>query len=110
MGVNAIIRAAVFNHLQALKAMGQAIGSDRLAVEINSQPAVNGLTALHDSVLRASTAGEERLEGYLEQIRWLVRSGARTDIEDFAGITQRMIAESIQDEQRRSLLLDALGS
>jgi len=110
MGVNAIIRAAVFNHLEALKAMGQTIASDRLAVEINRQPAVNGLTALHDSVLRASTAGEERLEGYLEQIRWLVRSGARTDIEDFSGITQRMIAEGIQDEQRRSLLLEALGS
>lgn len=110
MGVNAIIRAAVFSHLAALKAMGQAIGSDRLAAEINRQPAVNGLTALHDSVLRASTAGEIRLEGYLEQVRWLVRNGARTDIEDFSGITQRMIAESIQDEQRRSLLLEALLS
>lgn len=110
MGVNAIIRAAVFNHLDALKAMGRAIGADTLAAEINRQPAVNGLTALHDSVLRASTAGEERLEKYLEQIRWLVSSGARTDIEDFSGVTQQLIAENIQDAQRKSVVLEALGS
>ncbi len=38
---------------------------------------VNGLTALHDAVLRASTVPDDRLSTYLEQIRWEVGSGAR---------------------------------
>lgn len=108
MGVDAIIRAAVFNHLSILKAMGTAIGAEALTAALNERPSVNGLTALHDSVLRASTAGADRIDGYLEQIRWFVEKGARSDIPDFAGVTQRNIAERVADEKRKAQLLDAL--
>lgn len=106
MGVNAIIRAAVFNHLGILKTMGAAISPDAL----NEQPQVNGLTALHDTVLRAGTASADHLDGYLEQIRWFVVKGARSDIEDFSGATQRDLAGRIPNESRRQRVLEALGA
>lgn len=93
MAVNAIIRAAVFNHLDILRAMARRMSAGALAAALNEQPPVNGLTALHDTVLRATTADDARLEGYLAQIRWCVAHGARSDIEDFAGRTQRSLAD-----------------
>jgi glyoxylase I family protein len=109
MGVNAFIRASVFNHLDILKLMGTKMTPQRLTDTLNQQPSVNGLTALHDTVLRASTASPERLDGYLDQIRWFIASGVRTDIEDYSGRTQRGIAEQIGDPQRRATVLNAMS-
>jgi glyoxylase I family protein len=110
MGVNAIIRAAVFNHLDILKAMATRISQHRLTAALNEQPIVNGMTALHDTVLRSATAGSERLIGYLDQIRWLRNNGASYNIEDYSGITPKVIAERITDMERRAAVLTALGS
>jgi ankyrin repeat protein len=109
MAVDAVIRAAVFNHLEIIQLMGQYLTPQRLTAALNEQPIVNGLTALHDTVLRASTAGIERLAGYLDQIRWFVVHGARSDIEDFSGRTQRSIGEHTRDPEVRRLILQALG-
>jgi hypothetical protein len=109
MGAHSIIRAAVFNHLDILKMMGNTMKPEALAGALNDIPIVNGLTALHDSVLRASMAGPDRIDGYVEQIRWAVANGARYDIEDFSGRTQRSIVEAIMDAKRKKLLLEALG-
>jgi hypothetical protein len=108
MGANAIIRASVFGHLDILEAMGQRITSTQLANALNERPAVNGLTALHDAVLRAGTANEERLPRYLKQIRWEVAKGARSDIQDFSGRTQMQYAEGLTDPDRRRIVLEAL--
>ncbi len=109
MGAHAIIRGCVFNHFDILRSMGRHLAADKLSAALNEIPVVNGLTALHDSVLRASMVGTDRIDGYLDQIRWAVTSGARSDIEDFSGHTQRAIAEAVQDPARRNEILDALG-
>ncbi|MGK2857200.1 MAG: ankyrin repeat domain-containing protein [Thermoanaerobaculia bacterium] len=109
MGAQPIIRACVFNHLEILELMSRHMSAEVLRDALNEIPIVNGLTALHDSVLRASMTSPDRLEGYLSQIRWAVGSGARSDIEDFSGRTQRSIAAATADPERRRLLLDALG-
>jgi ankyrin repeat protein/predicted enzyme related to lactoylglutathione lyase len=110
MGADAIIRASVFGHLDILKLMGQRITAAELAAALNEIPSVNGLTALHDAVLRAGTTSAENLPRYLDQIRWEVGSGARCDIEDFSGRTQRQYAEEIADPDRRQVVLAALDS
>ena len=109
MGAHPVIRASVFNHLDILKMMGEHLTAGKLAGALNDIPVVNGLTALHDTVLRASMTSPDRLEGYLDQIRWEVGSGARYDIEDFSGRTQLSIAETVEDPVRRQQLLEALG-
>jgi ankyrin repeat protein len=109
MGVHAIIRAAVFNHIDILELMGHYMKAEALRDALNEVPIVNGLTALHDSVLRASMTSDEKLGGYLDQIRWCVANGARYDIEDFSGRTQQSIAENTADPGRRRKLTDALG-
>lgn len=108
MGATAVIRAAVFNHLDIIKMMGERLSPERLADALNEIPVVNGLTALHDTVLRGSMVGPDRMGGYLEQIRWFVAHGARSDIEDFSGRTQRRIAEEAPNADVRSSLLEAL--
>jgi ankyrin repeat protein len=108
MGAQTIIRAAVFNHLEILKECARHMTPQQLADAINEVPVVNGLTALHDTVLRASTAAPDRFEGYLEQARWFVAHGGRSDMEDFSGRTQRNIAEHTQDAEVRRRLLEAL--
>ena len=110
MGAHAIIRASVFGHIDILRLMGSRISSAELADALNEIPVVNGLTALHDAVLRASTVPDNRVPAYLEQIRWEIGSGARSDIEDFSGRTQHKYAEDIADPARRKLVLDALDS
>jgi ankyrin repeat protein len=110
MAVDAIIRAAVFNHLDILKAMGRRLSAGRLAAALNQVPVVNGLTGFHDTVLRASTAGPERFPGYLDQVRWFAVNGARSDLEDYSGRTQRAIAEQARDPESRRLILEALAS
>jgi len=109
MGVHAIIRAAVFNHLDILKMMGKKISNESLAHALNEIPIVNGLTALHDTVLRAGMVGSDRLDGYLNQMRWAVEHGARCDIEDFSGRTQKSIAEHTENPEIRKMILRALG-
>ncbi len=108
MGASTIIRASVFNHLEILKLCAAHMSPQALADALNEYPAVNGLTALHDSVLRTTMAGPDRVEGYLEQTRWEVASGARSDIEDFAGRTQRNLAEQATDPGLRQRLLEIL--
>lgn len=109
MGAQAVIRACVFNHIDILRSMGRHMTAEHVAAALNEIPVVNGLTALHDSVLRASMVGPDRIEGYLDQIRWAVGSGARWDIEDFSGRTQRAIAEGVEAPERRRRILEALG-
>jgi hypothetical protein len=105
MGAQTIIRAAVFNHLEILRLCGQRLPSDRLADAINEVPLVNGLTAMHDTVLRATMAAQDRFPSYLAQMRWFLERGGRVDIEDFAGVTQRQIAERCQKPDVRRQLL-----
>jgi 2-keto-3-deoxy-L-rhamnonate aldolase RhmA/ankyrin repeat protein len=90
MAVDAIIRAAVFNHLDILKRFEAVMSPEAMKQALNHKPAVNGLTALHDSVLRAATGSS----GYLEQIRWARGLGAAVDIPDHTGRTQRDYASA----------------
>lgn len=108
MNAHTIIRASVFNHLDILKLCENYISSKQLADALNDIPIPNGLTALHDSVLRTSTAAPDRVEKYLEQVRWSVLKGARSDIEDFSGRTQKNIAENLRDENLKKRLLEIL--
>jgi ankyrin repeat protein len=108
MAVQTVIRAAVFNHLDILKMCAEVLSPQEMADAINEYPAVNGLTAMHDTVLRASMAGPDRFDGYVEQIRFFLANGGRTDIEDFAGVTQRNIAENTADLAVRKRLLDVI--
>jgi ankyrin repeat protein len=109
MGAQTIIRAAVFNHLDILKMCAHHMSAKALAAALNEIPVVNGLTALHDTVLRATMAGPDRIEGYLAQTRWAVLAGARSDIEDFSGRTQRDLAEQAADPALRARLLAILA-
>lgn len=88
MAVDAIIRAAVFNHLDILKRFEAVMTPEAIKQALNHKPAVNGLTALHDSVLRALTGSAS----YLEQIRWARGLGAAANIPDHTGRTQRDFA------------------
>lgn len=108
MGAQTIIRAAVFNHLDILKACAARMTKQGLADAINEIPIVNGLTAMHDTVLRATMAAPDRFEGYLDQARFFVQNGGRVDMEDFSGVTQRAIAERAKDPSVRKRLLEVL--
>lgn len=94
MGVNAVVRAAVWGHLYILERFAAVLSFDVLAAALNEKPLVNGFTALHDSVLRALSAQGDRLEQYLRQIEWLIQHGAKYDIEDNSGWTQEVIARA----------------
>ncbi|GEO81296.1 ankyrin repeat domain-containing protein [Pararhodospirillum oryzae] len=109
MGAQTVIRAAVFNHLDILKICARAVSPQAYTDAINEIPLVNGLTAMHDTVLRATMAAPDRVDGYLDQVRWFVSHGGRVDIEDFAGLTQRAVAEQAADPDRRARLLEAMG-
>jgi hypothetical protein len=108
MGAQTVIRAAVFNHLEILRMCAEVLSPGAMADAINEIPVVNGLTAMHDTVLRATMAGPDRFEGYVEQVRFFVSHGGRTDIEDFAGTTQRNIAEKATDPKTRERLLEVM--
>lgn len=108
MGAQTIIRASVFNHLDILKMCSQYITSQQLTDAINEVPLVNGLTAMHDAVLRATMAAPDRFDGYLDQVRWFVAHGGRSDMEDYAGVTQRDIAERTDKPEVRRRLLAVL--
>lgn len=108
MGAQTIIRGAVFNHLDILKMCEKYLTKQELTDAINEYPVVNGLTALHDTVLRATMAGEDKIEGYFAQTKWFMEHGGRSDIEDFAGRTQKNIAEQCKKENVRKRLLELL--
>ena len=109
MAVDSVIRASVFNHLDILALIAQRIPAHALAEALNRPASVNGLTALHDTVLRATTAAPDARQGYLDQIRWAVAHGARSDIEDYSGRTQRQIAAEATDAGLRRVLLEMLS-
>ncbi len=108
MGAQTIIRGAVFNHLDILKDCARSLTPQELADAINEVPAVNGLTAMHDTVLRATMAGPDRFPSYVDQARWFVQNGGRVDIEDFSGTTQRDIADRCDNPEVRAILLSVL--
>ncbi|MGA2079667.1 MAG: ankyrin repeat domain-containing protein [Holophaga sp.] len=108
MGAQTIIRAAVFNHLDILKRCAAVLAPEILRDAINEIPVINGLTAMHDTVLRATMAAADRFDGYLDQARWFVQKGGRSDLEDFAGSTQRQLAERAKDPVVRQRLLAVL--
>lgn len=108
MGAQTIIRAAVFNHLDILKICALYITPQELTDAINEIPVVNALTALHDTVLRATMAAPDKFEGYLAQAKWFMEHGGKSNIEDFAGTTQRNIAENCKNESVRNRLLEIL--
>ncbi|MDH5637320.1 MAG: ankyrin repeat domain-containing protein [Nitrospinota bacterium] len=110
MDVQTIIRAAVFNHLEILKMCAEHMTPERLADGINEIPVVNGLTAMHDTVLRSTTADPEHLEGYLDQIRFLIKNGGRVDMEEYSGLTQRNIAENAKNAESRRRILEVMDN
>ncbi|MDQ3946602.1 MAG: ankyrin repeat domain-containing protein, partial [Actinomycetota bacterium] len=113
MAVDAVIRAAVLNHFEILRLLAHSMTAEAFAAALNERPAVNGLTALHDSVHRALTASPDSLDSHLEQIRWAVRHGARFDIEDHTGQTQEGLARAALNdpifEKNAAMTLEALG-
>lgn len=108
MGAQTVIRAAVFNHLDILRLCSECMTAQAFADAINEYPLVNGLTAMHDTVLRATMAAPDRFDGYVEQARFFVEHGGRVDIEDFAGVTQRDIADRCEKPIVRARLLAVL--
>lgn len=108
MGAQTIIRAAVFNHLDILKMCAEHLEPQRLADAINEVPLVNALTAMHDTVLRATMSAPDRFDDYLAQARWFVAHGGRSDMEEYSGVTQRNIAEKARDPEVRRRLLAVL--
>lgn len=108
MAVHTVIRAAVFNHQRILDLCAQNTTPRQMADAINDRPLVNGLTALHDTVLRGTMAAADQVDGYVAQARWLVQHGGRADIEDYSGRTQRSIAERASRPEVRDRLLAAL--
>ncbi|MFI5914782.1 ankyrin repeat domain-containing protein [Dactylosporangium sp. NPDC051541] len=87
MAVDAVIRAAVLNHFECLREFAVHMPPLAFAAALNERPAINGQTALDDTVHRALTADESTLDSHLEQIRWAVAHGARPDIPDHTGVT-----------------------
>jgi len=87
MAVDAVIRAAVLNHFDCLQRIAQAMGPHAFAAALNERPAINGQTALDDTVHRALTAPDDALQSHLDQIRWAIEHGARSDVPDLTGVT-----------------------
>lgn len=108
MDVQTIIRAAVFNHLDILTECSKHLTQQQLADGINEIPWVNGLTAMHDTILRSTMADPAQFEGYIEQAEFFLKNGGRVDMEDFSGVTQRNIAERCSKPDVRKRLLDLM--
>ena len=94
MGVGAVIRAVVLNNFELLQLLAEYMSAEKLAAELNARPAVNGLTAMHDAIHRALTSPPGELAGRIEKIVWMRARGARFDLPDNTGQTQRQLAES----------------
>lgn len=98
MGVGAVIRASVLNNFALLQLLADAMPAAAFTAEMNVQPAVNGLTAMHDAVHRALTSPPAELDGHLAQITWMVEHGASLDLPNHTGQTPRQIAEAAQGD------------
>jgi hypothetical protein len=113
MGVDAVIRTAVLNNFELLQLVAGYMSPVAFTAAMNTKPAVNGLTALHDSVHRALTAPPDKLPVHLDQIKWMIAHGARYDIEDHTGQTQEQLARSALDDpnfqKNAHATLQALG-
>jgi ankyrin repeat protein len=113
MGVDAVIRAAVLNHFACLREIARFMAPLAFAAAMNERPAINGQTALDDTVHRALTAPDDTVEEHLAQIRWAVAHGARSDIPDFTGVTVAGRARAALDDpllrDRALIVLAALG-
>ncbi|RCS42044.1 hypothetical protein DTL42_19635 [Bremerella cremea] len=92
MGIGSVIRASVLNQFELLKLVADYMTKQDFADEMNTSPAVNGLTAMHDAVHRALTAPAPDLQPHLNKIRWMLQRGARIDIPDHTGQTQKQLA------------------
>ncbi|MER0509320.1 hypothetical protein ABR850_07720 [Aeromonas veronii] len=92
MAIGAVIRASVLNQFALLQLLADYMTPSDFAAEMNTSPAVNGLTAMHDAIHRALTSPPVKLEGHLAQIRWMLVRGARLDMPDHTGQTQRALA------------------
>lgn len=108
LGVQSITRAAMSGHLPILKLMAGYCSAGVYTDAINDGPVVDGLTAMHHSVLRAATAVPEHARIALAQIRWFVEHGGRSDIEDFSGATPWTLAERAADPKTRAEILAIL--
>jgi prenyltransferase beta subunit/ankyrin repeat protein len=95
MAVDAIIRASVLNHFEVLKTIADHMTPESFAAALNEKPAVNGQTALYDTVHQALKATPATLPVYLEQIRWSIDHGARIDIAEHTGKT---LADMVRGE------------
>jgi hypothetical protein len=113
MAVDAVIRSAVLNHFECLKIIAASMGPLAFAWALNERPAINGQTALDDTVHRALTASDATSASHLEQIRWAIAHGARSDIEDFTGTSVQARARLALDDPilsaRAPAVLEALG-
>ncbi|MEO1002896.1 MAG: hypothetical protein AAFX65_07285 [Cyanobacteria bacterium J06638_7] len=97
MAIGAVIRASVLGQFGLLQLLASHMEPDAFAAEMNVSPTVNGLTALHDAIHRALTAEPSNLDQRLEQARWMMERGARSDIPDHTGQTQRQLALEAAD-------------
>jgi uncharacterized protein len=102
MAVNAVFRPAVFGQAEVLRTLLAAVPPDRRAEYVNQQGVANGMTPLHDAVLRAGS-GDAAVR--LDVIQQLVAAGARTDIANDAGETVLDVARRLGNTQ----VLDAIG-
>lgn len=113
MAVDAVIRAAVLNHFECLQIIASAMKPLAFAAALNERPMINGQTALDDTVHRALTATDATAQSHLDQIRWAIAHGARTDIEDFTGTSVADRARLALDDPilkaRAPAVLEALG-
>ncbi|GAA3455376.1 ankyrin repeat domain-containing protein [Dactylosporangium matsuzakiense] len=114
MAVDAVIRAAVLNHFACLREIAVHMPPLAFAAALNERPAINGQTALDDTVHRALTATASTLDSHLEQIRWAIAHGARPDIPDHTGVTPLGRATAARTDPvlqaHAAAVLDALGS
>lgn len=94
MAIGAVIRASVLNNFGLLQLIASYMTPEAFAQEMNTSPAVNGLTAMHDATHRALTSPADELQGHLDQISWMIAHGARLDLPDNVGQTQRQLAEA----------------
>ncbi len=113
MSIDAVIRAAVLNHFEILKLISEHMPPLAFASAMNEKPAINGQTALQDTVHRALTSSGEHLTRHLEQIKWCVSKGARYDIEDHTGVSPEKLArEALNDsvyKDQAEVVMQALG-
>lgn len=94
MAVGAVIRASVLNHFDLLQLIATYMMPEAFSREMNTSPAVNGLTAMHDAIHRALTSPAAELGDHLAQITWMIEHGARLDVPDNTGQTQGQLATS----------------